>query len=481
MAEIDTSSYPKPGPPVNLLDTVGKLQDIGLKQQQSQSNAIGIDQSKLKLVGEQYQIVNGLLGRLAAKPDLTPDDFIKESQGALQRGLSTPEQHAQFVSEIPTKTSLKYKYPRATPEQIDQLYNKVLHDHADSLIIKAQQIHDAVQSVYGAPGAIDNGQQVQPTRQPLRGPPLPTGAPIQKQLPPGFETATPQGQQAIGAQNPQLPPGANPVPGGMPGQFSPTPVKTVPVQSNRLPIAAPQATTAPSTGRVAEGFNDLQPRGPATSLAPGYKQAEDIAGQASGEQLAKARGQAANFQRDVFPLTQAIPALEKLGVKGTGPGTETINNLKSFILSNVPGVKESDFNGTVADYDKAKKYLTDFVNQTGNSGTNDKLAAAFAGNPSVHISNAAAVDVAKSALALRLMQQAQHMEFEKQNLPASAYSKWIAQKNNQLDPRAFGINYMSPEAKKKLFEQLNRNPKEGELFDKSLGIAHDAGYVVLGK
>ena len=122
---------------------------------------------------------------------------------------------------------------------------------------------------------------------------------------------------------------------------------------------------------------------------------------------------AARYQRDIFPLKEAIPALERLGTKGTGPGTETINNIKSFVLSNVPGVKESDFNGTVGDYDKAKKYLTDFVNQTGSTGTNDKLAAAFAGNPSVHISNAAAQDVAKSALALRRMQQAQIIEFEK--------------------------------------------------------------------
>ena len=167
-----------------------------------------------------------------------------------------------------------------------------------------------------------------------------------------------------------------------------------------------------------------RPTGPVTGLAPGVAEAETRAGGASGEQLAHARTAASNYQRDIFPLTQAIPALERLGTKGTGPGTEEINQLKSFILSNVPGVKPEDFSGTVEDYDKAKKYLTDFVNQTGNTGTNDKLAASFCWKSKCSISNAAAVDVAKSALALRKMQQAAIINFERLGLPASQFSRY---------------------------------------------------------
>ncbi len=180
-----------------------------------------------------------------------------------------------------------------------------------------------------------------------------------------------------------------------------------------------------------------------TGMPPGFNEAQVQTGAGSGAALNDARQRGLNYRQEVFPLETAIPALEKLGPKGSGPGTETTNHLKSFLISNVPGVSQSSFNGTVEDYDKAKKYLTDFVNQNGNTGTNDKLAAAFAGNPSVGISNAAAVDVAKSALALRRMKQAQLVEFEKSGLPDSEFAKWASRWQINHDPRAFGFDMMT--------------------------------------
>src|SRR5262249_38844427 len=158
-----------------------------------------------------------------------------------------------------------------------------------------------------------------------------------------------------------------------------------------------------------------------------------------------------------------------LGSKGTGPGTETTNHLKSFLITNVPGVSQSSFNGTVEDYDKAKKYLTDFVNQNGNTGTNDKLAAAFAGNPSVGISNAAAVDVAKSALALRRMKQAQLVEFEKSGLPDSEFAKWASRWQINHDPRAFGFDMMTvPQRNAVLNSISDKKGKEGAASPRDL-------------
>ena len=456
MPEVDVSSYPKPQQQ-NFLDTAAKLQGL-------ESNKIGIDQQKLKLANEHFNIVNQTLGTLLYKPDVSAKDIIDESQKLVKLGLMTPDHFSQFVSSIPSGTQLQ-KNPNAIRDYLTITRNRAI-SNMEAL------------NWYGGQGQgfVDTGNAKVPFNV-QQGVIKPTGGPIPTQLPvttPGFNPAQNR-EQPIGS--PSFPPGNAGPSGGFPGQgpLNPKPVQTIPVGRNALPVQEPQQ---------AQNFNDRFNQ--ATGVMPGSppfgtRQASDIAGAASGEALAKARNQAANFQRDVFPLAQAIPALEKLGTKGTGPGTETINHIKSFVLSNVPGVKESDFNGTVADYDKAKKYLTDFVNQTGNSGTNDKLAAAFAGNPSVHISNAAAQDVAKSALALRLMQQAQYLEFEKSGKPDSEFSRWIAQKNNQLDPRAFGVNYMSPDSKRKLLEQLNKNPKEKELFEKSIQIAHDAGYIVLGK
>lgn len=247
---------------------------------------------------------------------------------------------------------------------------------------------------------------------------------------------------------------------GAPMQIAPTP----PVRP--LGIGGAPAPVAPAA-----------PAGIVTGLAPGVGEAQTAQGLASGHQFAGDLAQAANYKRSVFPLEQAIPALERLGPSGTGPGTETFNNVKSFIQSlGVPGVDASK----IKDFDEAQKYLTDFVNQNGNTGTNDKLAAAFAGNPSTKISNAAAIDVAKSALALRRMQQGQVLQFQKTGLPEAQYSKWASAWQNQQDPRAYGFDQMSEDAQQKLIKSIPKtvsgkpNPEYAK-FVSSLQAAHENG------
>ena len=89
------------------------------------------------------------------------------------------------------------------------------------------------------------------------------------------------------------------------------------------------------------------------------------------------------------------------------------------------------------------------------------------------ISNAAAVDVAKAAKALSRMQQATLLEFEKSGKRPDQFSQWVAKRNNELDPRAFGVDMMKPEAKARLRQQLDRNPVEAKRFEKSLQIAQE--------
>lgn len=444
MAEVDTSSYPKPVQQ-NFLDTVGKLQQV-------QSNKLTIDKQKLDLVNQHYEYLYREIRSLG--PNASAGDYVDVAQGALNQKLIDPDMFKEFVRGIPTD-------PAQMPAYRDRTISKMMNAQTASNWHYGN--NPRMQDVGG-------GQQpIQDYKGAVRatGPVIPTGLPPTT---PGFQQPSPQFPQGrvapIGLQqSPGLP--VAPMAGG--ATVGATPVQT---QSVQRPNALPVRSVPPQASR--------QPQVSPGEPPPGFAQGEAAVGTASGEQLAKARQNAANFQREIFPLTQAIPALEKLGTKGTGPGTETINHIKSFILTNIPGVTEQMLS-SVKTTDEAKKYLVDFVNQTGNSGTNDKLAAAFSGNPSINISNAAAVDVAKSALALRLMQQAQQIEFEKTGLPAYRYSKWAAEKNNQLDPRAFGVNYMSPEAKTKLKEDLKKNPKEAAQFEKSIQIAHDAGYIVLGK
>jgi len=206
--------------------------------------------------------------------------------------------------------------------------------------------------------------------------------------------------------------------------------------------------------------------------APGEVEAQQKAGGGSGEMLTAERARASNYRREVYPLEQAIPALERLGKTGTGPGTEEVNKIKSFLQSvGVPGI---DVN-KIKDFDEAHKYLTDWVTANGDSSTNDKLAAAFASNASTKISNAAAVDVAKAALALRRMKQAQLEEFEASGLPESQYGKWAAKWNREQDPRVYGWDYMN-DSQKKAFLQSVTGPKR-DLLIMQLHRAADNGFV----
>lgn len=231
-----------------------------------------------------------------------------------------------------------------------------------------------------------------------------------------------------------------------------------------------QDTNAPLVPKRVQ-TETIRPTGVITTLPKGQAEAMTAVGKQSGDQLAADRQRAASYRQQVFPLETAIPALERLGKTGTGPGTEEFNKFKSFLQSSGVGDTLGINVDKIKDFDEAKKYLTDWVNQNGNAGTNDKLAAAFAGSPSVGISNAASVDVAKSALSLRRMEHAKVLEFEKTGLPESKYANWVATTWQKQDPRAYGADMMGPDKMRQLLGSLKG--AERERFISSLRIAHD--------
>lgn len=494
--DADTSSYPKAPTLPAQKSAIEQAHDWGglqQQQQQIQSGAITLSKQKLDLYNQHFDIVNNELSTLANDPKTTPKEVKERMHRKMDAFDASPQVRSQMEAEFDN-------LPDAALGK-DGTGNPELARRLDLIKRRAQSVNDRVQSLYGTSGSINDNSNITPSRTYERGGPVPVAPPIAVQpgptqqeidnrrtLPDG--SVNPNFGQSLfrGPQAPVIPPGTAPVQGGFPGQYQPQPQQP----SFIAPLKGDTGTTINQTPNQV-----VQNRSPiAASLPPGAAEASTAAGAASGQVLAAARARSANFQRDVFPLAQAIPALEKLGTKGSGPGTETFNHIRSFILSNVPGTTEKTFDDKVKTFDEAKKYLTDFVNQTGNSGTNDKLAAAFAGNPSVGISNAAASDVAKSAMALRRMQQTKDLSFEDSGLQADQASRHFANgiikiqsydnkgkpveksiRINQLDPRAFGVDLMSDKAKKVLLEQLNKNPREMELFNTSLELAQQYGYL----
>jgi hypothetical protein len=427
---IDTSMYK------DAVSDPFEFQNKLLANQRSQQQ---VQEENIKLATQRFGLINNAASGLLADPDLGTKDISKKLWDTLGRATASDAmtaQHAvQFAQQFPTD-------PR-------QQRQAILAVHAQTL-----DAWQKGQAYLGQTQGIGTGGGTKFVGAPAFG-----GVPqdrgfIPNTLQPGTPQVNPDLSQSYvgGTGNPPI---QGPAGGGVPPQ-------------NIAPRPAVVPRTAPATAPAAS------PASPSIMAAPppGEVAAKEKTGGGSGTMLAEERNRASNYRREVYPLEQAIPALERLGKTGTGPGTEQVNQIKSFLQSvGVPGI---DIN-KIKDYDEAHKYLTDWVTANGDHSTNDKLAAAFSSNASTKISNAAAVDVAKSALALRRMKQAQLEQFEATGLPESQYGKWSAKWNREQDPRIYGWDYMSDPQKKNFLQSVS-GPKR-DLLIMQLHHAADAGFV----
>lgn len=430
MADIDTSFY---GNAVaeNPMDVAGKAIDLRNKLLNNQQQQQQVEANQIKLATERFANINNTAAGLLSDPDVGKKDItgkVWEALGRLTKGDVMSAQHAvQFMQQFPSDPRL----------QVQALKNV----HAQTL--SAEQRGRAY---LGEVQALPTGGGTKFIQQPSYGgaPPRDLGY-VPNTLSPGTTQVNPDLSQSYvgGTGNPAI---QGPAGAPAPRSQRATPATSAPVQGNAGGVIA-----AP---------------------APGEAAAKEKTGGGSGQMLAEERSRASNYRREIYPLEQAIPALERLGKTGTGPGTEQVNQIKSFLQSvGVPGIDVQK----IKDYDEAHKYLMDWVTANGDTSTNDKLAAAFSSNASTKISNAAAQDVAKAALALRRMKQAQLEEFEASGLPESQYGKWAAKWNREQDPRIYGWDYMN-DAKKKEFLQSVTGPKR-DLIIMQLHRAAEAGFV----
>lgn len=432
--------------------------------QQQKQTKIGMDTAALELANKRVSTLRNGLGTFLDQPNPKKSDIIDFAGKLVAHGILTPQMMATELADMPAE---------------GPALNEWLRKH----YIKALDTEKQIGAMYGVPQTVNTGGTTKSYRQKTMPRPGETGV-----IPQGDFTNT----QAPGSTeyDPKTRTQRK-VLEGSPGRFIPEGQ-----QQNQQPeapkvaaldsIPGQRRTPAPMEEKGKPKNQDRVPVGRTGPAGPALGESEGATkvGAESGDQYGTDLRRASNYTREIFPLTKAIPALEKLGTTGTGPKTDQMNEMKSLLASlGVPGIDLKK----IQNYDEAKKYLTDFVNQTGNIGTNDKLAASFAGNPNVHMSNAAAVDVAKSALALRRMQHAQVLAFQETGLPESQYTQWASKwqsgyKDPQTgktipgqDPRAYGIDYMTSKARKKLNRTLKG--KEREAFNASLKLAMELGIV----
>jgi len=453
---VDTSIYPKANPN-SLIETLGQVQALKnaretnkLLQLQQQSGQVGLDQAKIDLAHQQYGRLSQFLGSLAQDPRIaTPqghDILTQATDQAVKQGWITPDIAKVEIENMPSD-----------PAQLPQ--------YLQNLNVRVQDGQSQFAKIYGTPSTIDNGSQQLPvTVSPITGI-RPIAAPIDNTVTPGqraglVETTGPRGERIIKTQGQVLEQaGVNPL--------TAVPATAPTGQENRLIPSQPQG------GAPASVQPPQAPPGGGVVASPqaGQIEAQTKIASASADQFSTDTARERNFQSDIVPLQKAREALVRLGTTGTGPGTEQINEVKSFLVSQ--GVISPD--QSIKDFDEARKYLTQFARSAGDTGTNDKLAAAFAGNPNVGISNAASVDVLKTAMSLRRMQNAQVRAFSATGQNPADYGQWSTEFNAQQDPVAYGFDLMDQKDRQKYFSGLNDADKTK--FVNSLNTATQLGLI----
>lgn len=419
--------------------------------QQMQAGQIGIDKDRLDKLKDSLGITNNVLTSLLSKknPDgslaATKQDAIGSISTLLNSGAfgdpNSQEARAQAVQ-------LAISAPD-NPQGLQQWLTEHMIQNLDS--------QAKIQALYGNPQFVNTGQQQIPvTASPLGGVHQ-IGAPIQNELPPSTLTVIPgSNQQAyVGAT------------GGAPGA-APA------LGTGRYPGAPAAAQAAPAAS----------PGGMVPAAAPpGFNAAADVTARGSAQELADLRTDVQGSGARIFQLNKALSGLSN---SPTGPGTQSVNDVKSFLLAQSPDwlkkIGLSPDANEIKNYDEANKYLTAFASsQAGamGAGTDSKLATALSANASTHISNLAAKDVVKANIGLERMKQAQAAAWDSSPDAGNpqTFGSWATQWNNGADPRAFVVDLMSPKERADMIKDMK--PGEQAKFLSTLRAAINTGVVTL--
>ncbi len=466
---VDTSSYPKAAPIAqqNPLDTIGKLQEMGLKQQEAQQRSIGIDLSKLKLVNEKWDYSSKVLGGLLNKPDLTGKDLLDTYQHLHNRGVLTPEQFAQEASSIPSLEGIKRQNPNATPEQHREMLSQKNKDMVKFHLLQGATKMEQLNGAYGVPGPVINTPQYSvPTiynqgKQSIEpsGQPYPTG-----ELSPAAKVATPEGEQYYGQQPP-----AN--------RLIPNKVKTIPapaLPSNALPTQDnPYVNPRSINGQSQNLTGDIipsKPSGPMASQPPAFE--------AGKEQYAKAIEQAGHTLQAVKPAQQAIKLMDPDVIKGL-TGTGPIAAKATQILGALQGVGVLNATEPVAQRQELVKKLAYYL-KSSPSGQRSDAAQALAdkanANPDVQLLPAL-IRITRDNIALDRVDAAAALAFQRgvRNKQFEQFLEHRGNFPNTMDERAFTLDSMPDAEKDKLIDSIknSKSKLEKEKFARSLKLAQE--------
>lgn len=199
----------------------------------------------------------------------------------------------------------------------------------------------------------------------------------------------------------------------------------------------------------------------------------------------EAQANAVGYATRNFQLNQALRSLDKLKEQGgsTGPGTETLNYIRSFLLANTPsflqnlGIKPDDVK--TASFNELNKYLIQYAQGRANTispATNAGLSTTLMGSPNVELSTSAVDDLLKYTMAVERMNQAGVQNFINTGEKPQKYLDYATKFYGEADPRAYVLDLLAPEKVDEIFNNLKDDQETKRLVDQ-VNMAEQLGLI----
>lgn len=419
------------------------IQNQILEQQQKQ---IGVDTGQFDLALKKTNYLQGQLGSLMSKPDLSQQDFINLAAEGVKNGLFPADQAVRQLQSLPQD-------PSGLKQYAQQMFMQQA-DNAARLQMMMPQ-NSAVNTGGGTQFVSTNPMSGQVTLQ----------GGLQNTLTPGeASTPTPYYNQATGQQ------------------------MTVP-RSQYNEMTNPQGSTM---GLLGTGTNGRYPQAqgapgavPAQG-APGLAAGPSLGATAAAESLGKSNAdQITKLQVNADSSPQRVMFLQNMAHDlqdfTAGPGADWTAKANALALQISPEIAKAVGVDpqAVASKEAFTKYATNLALNTaqGMGGAADSISSAIAGNPHAGLSTLGNQQIIQVLTGLERATQAKNLAWQTAGVPPQDYGKWATQWNKDIDPRVFAVPEMPQADVSKMYNGLK--PADQKRFKSSLRTAIDAGIVQL--
>jgi hypothetical protein len=423
----------------NLLPT----QNAILENQQKQ---LGLDSGQFDLALKRTNYLQGQLGSLMQKPNLSGQDFINMAAEGVKSGLFPADQAVRTLQSMPQDPSqLKDWGKQLFMQQADNASRLQMMMPQNSQVGTGDATHFvSTDPITGRP--TDMGQMQQSMAPGDANSLVPVYNDVTGQMDYKTKQQVSQGVQQPQQQGSTL---------GLPGTGS----------NGRYP--SPQGQGQMPGGQ--SGF--------AAGPALGAAGAADVMGKGSAEGALNLQSQASGAPDRIRFMQDMTQNLEHFN---SGPAAGWTAQAKALGLQLAPGMAQAAGVDpeSVANKEEFTKYAAQLAMNSMKgmgSGTDSQLATTVSGNPHADLSKLGLQQILQVLTGTERATMAKNQAWQQAGVPPQNYGKWESTWNAQIDPRVFVTPEMSQAQVATMYKGLKA--ADQARFKSSLRTAIDAGII----